>query len=152
MKSNLLKGYCEFPKTFNIDEYEIFKGKASISLDDNNIIDIGNRKIKVIHTPVHSPWHICFHDIESKYLFSGDLVYEGKLDAYYPTTNPIDFKNSIDKIRKLSITRILPAHHKLDIDKNIVDKIWKAFEKLEQKSNLKQGNGIYKFDKFSIHI
>lgn len=152
VKSNLLKEHCDFPKTFNIDEYEIFKGNANIILDDNDVIDIGNRKIRVIHTPGHSPGHICFYDIENKYLFTGDLVYEGKLDAYYSTTNPIDFKNSIDKIRKLSITKILPAHHKLDIDKNIVDKIWKAFEELEQKGDLKQGNGIYKYDKFSIHI
>ena len=85
-------------------------------------------------------------------MFTGDLVYEGKLDAYYPTTNPIDFKNSIDKIRKLDVNKVLPGHHKLKIDKNLIDEIGKAFEELEQKGCLKQGNCIYKFERFSIHI
>ena len=90
--------------------------------------------------------------MENKYLFTGDLVYEGKLDAYYATTNPLDFKNSIDKIRKLTINKILPAHHKLNVDKNLVNEIWEAFEDIEKKGDLKQGNGIYEYDKFSIHI
>lgn len=152
VKNNILKEPCNFPKTFDIEKYEIYKGKPTIILNDNDIIDIGNRKIKVIHTPGHSPGHICFYDIDNKYLFTGDLVYEGKLDAYYPTTNPIDFKNSIDKIRKLDVNKVLPGHHKLKIDKNLIDEIGKAFEELEQKGCLKQGNCIYKFERFSIHI
>lgn len=152
VKHNILKKPCNFPKTFDIDKYEIYKGKPTIILNDNDVIDIGNRKIKIIHTPGHSPGHICFYDMNNKYLFTGDLVYEGELDAYYPTTNPIDFKNSIDKIRKLDVDRILPAHHKLNIDKSLIEEIWKAFEELEQKGCLKQGNGIYKYERFSIHI
>lgn len=152
VKNNILKEPCEFPKSFDIDQYEIYEGNPTLILNDNDIIDIGNRKIKVIHTPGHSPGHICFYDMENKYLFCGDLVYEGKLDAYYPTTNPLDFKNSIDKIRKITINKILPAHHKLNIDKKLVNEIYKAFEDLEKNGNLKKGNGIYEYNKFSIHI
>lgn len=152
VKQNILKTPCDFPKAFDIDKYEVYKGIPDIILRDNDILDIGNRKIKVIHTPGHSPGHICFYDIKNEYLFTGDLVYEGELDAYYPTTNPIDFKKSIDKIRKLNIHRILPAHHKLNVSKNLIYEIWKAFEELDQKGYLKQGNGIYRYNKFSIHI
>lgn len=80
------------------------------------------------------------------------MIYEGKLDAYYPTTNPIDFKNSIHKIRKLEINKILPAHHKLNINLDIIEKIWFAFKHLETNGNLKQGSGIHEYDGFSIHI
>jgi len=152
VKNNLMKEPCDFPKTFDIDKYEVYKGKPNIILNDNDIIDIGNRKIKVIYTPGHSPGHICFYDLENEYLFTGDLVYEGKLDAYYPTTNPIDFKNSIDKIRKLRIKKVLPAHHKLNVSTNLINDIWKAFEEIDKSGNLKQGKGIYRYEKFSIHI
>lgn len=152
VKDNLLKESCDFPKDFNIDKYEIYSKKPAIILNDNDVIDLGNRKIKAIHTPGHSPGHLCFYDIENKYLFTGDLIYCGKLDAYYPTTNPIDFKNSIGKIRKLDINKVLPAHYKLSINTNIVDKIWDAFVNLEREGNLKHGNGIYEYDNFSIYI
>lgn len=152
VKKNLMKLPFDCPKSFSINNYDIYKETPTLILKDNDIIDIGNRKIRVIHTPGHSPGHICFYDIERKYLFTGDLVYEGKLDIYYPTTNPIDFKNSINKIRQLNINKILPGHHKLNIDNNLIDEIWKAFEELEQNDELRQGTGNHQYKKFSIHI
>lgn len=152
VKNNLMKLPFESPKSFDIDKYEIYKGTPTLVLNDNDVIDIGKRKIRVIHTPGHSPGHICFYDLEKNYLFTGDLVYEGKLDAYYPTTDPIAFKNSIDKIRNLNISKILPGHHKLNISNNLINEIWNAFEELDKNGKLKQGNGIYKYEKFSIHI
>ena len=152
VKNNLLKEPSEFPIDFDIEKYKIYSGKPSIVLHDNDVIDLGNRKIRVIHTPGHSPGHLCFYDESKKYLFAGDLIYEGKLDAYYPTTNPIQFRNSINKIRKLDIKRIFPGHHNLNISNDLLEKVSNAFEELYQNGSLKQGNGIYKYEKFSIHI
>ncbi len=45
VKNNILKEPCNFPKTFDIEKYEIYTGKPKIILNDNEIIDIGNRKI-----------------------------------------------------------------------------------------------------------
>lgn len=152
VKKELLKEPCLFPEGFDIDQYEIYKGKPALLLNDQDMIDIGNRKIKVIHTPGHSPGHCCFYDIDRKYLFTGDLVYEGELDAYYPTTNPIQFKESIHKIRKTEVKKILPSHHTLHVSHQLIDDIWKAFKELEEKGNLKQGKGIYEYGNFSIHL
>jgi len=152
VKSILLKEPCDFPKNFDINKYQIFSGNANIILNDDDIIDIGNRKIKIIHTPGHSPGHICFYDLKNKYLFTGDLAYEGQLDAFYPTANPIDFKASIDKIKKLDVNKILPGHHNLNVDNDLIEKIQKAFEGLDKSDNLKQCNKIFKYSKFSIRI
>lgn len=43
-----------------------------------------DRALTVIHTPGHSPGHCCFYELERKYLYSGDLIYRGCLDAFYP--------------------------------------------------------------------
>ncbi len=152
VKKNLMRFPFEYPKSFNIDHYNIYKGIPTLILDDNDVIDIGNRKIKVIHTPGHSPGHLCFYDLDNRYLFTGDLVYEGKLDAYYPSTDPVAFKNSIAKIRNLKVNRILPGHHKLNINNNMIDDIFQAFEEMEKSGNLKQKNVIYRYGRFSIHI
>ncbi|MBU3130703.1 MBL fold metallo-hydrolase [Clostridium tagluense] len=141
------------PVEFNIEDYKIYTGDPTKILNDNDIIDIGLRKIRVIHTPGHSPGHICLIEEEKGYLYTGDLVYKGNLYAFYPSTDPILFKQSIDKISSLKgITKVLPAHNELNVKVDLISSIKKAFEDIEDKGMLKQGNGIFHFCEFSIHI
>lgn len=142
---------CEFPKDFNIENYEIFQGVPNFTYGDGDVIDLGNRLIKVIHTPGHSPGHCCFYE-EGKNLYTGDLVNAGKLDAYYPSTNPIDFLNSIIKIRELNFKRVLPGHYDFNLNRNIVDEIYTSLRKLDSQDILGQQHGIFRFENFSIHI
>lgn len=88
------------PEEFDINDYSLYAGEPSV-LKDNDVIDIGSRYLKVIHTPGHSPGHVCFYEEERGYLFTGDLIYMGTLYAYYPSTNPVHFKESVDKLNKL---------------------------------------------------
>lgn len=152
VKKNLQDANCRFPENFDIDNYTVFQRQPQFVLHDNQVLDLGNRKIKVIHTPGHSPGHCCFYEAEKGYLFSGDLIYKGCLDIYYPTTDIKCFENSVRKIKRLSVKRILPAHHSLDIPIDIIDRIIEAFNSLEKSGVLKQGNGIFNFGDFQIHI
>lgn len=108
--------------------------------------------LPIIHTPGHSPGHCCFYEPERKYLYTGDLIYSGCLDAFYPTTDPETFWESVRKIQPLEKKRVLPGHHSLNIPITIIDSIEKAFQKLAQEGKLRQGNGVFDFDGFQIHI
>lgn len=152
VQANLQDNNCKFPEDFDLNDYVVYQGQPQIVLQDNDIIDLGNRQIKVIHTPGHSPGHCCFYEIDKGYLFSGDLIYKGCLDIYYPSTDIKAFVNSIKKVKNLSISRLLPAHHSLDISVNIIDKIDEAFNSLSVSGQLKQGSGIFDFGEFQIHI
>lgn len=152
VKHNLTYNPCDFPKDFDVDEYEIYQGIPQRILHDLDCLDLGNRKLTVIHTPGHSPGHCCFYEKEREYLYSGDLIYKGCLDAFYPTTDPQLFWQSIRKIQSLKVKRILPAHHQLSIPIDIIDRIEKAFCELKNQGNLKQGKGIFDFEDFQIHI
>jgi glyoxylase-like metal-dependent hydrolase (beta-lactamase superfamily II) len=141
------------PIEFNIDNYKVYTGEPAGILDDNEIIDIGSRKIKIIHTPGHSPGHICLLEEEKGYLYTGDLVYKGTLYAFYPSTDPVLFKESIDKISNLKgVTKILPAHNELNVEVNLIDSIKNALKEIEDKGMLKQGRGVFDFGEFKIHI
>jgi glyoxylase-like metal-dependent hydrolase (beta-lactamase superfamily II) len=85
-------------------------------------------------------------------LFSGDLIYKGCLDAFYPTTNPKQFMQSVEKIKGFKIKKILPAHHDLDLELNLIESISNAFNYLNSINKLNQGEGIFNFGNFSIHI
>lgn len=143
---------CNFPLDFNIDQYQIFQGIPQMLLHDGDSIDLGKRKLIVIHTPGHSPGHCCFYEADRKYLYSGDLIYRGCLDAFYPSTDPQKFWKSVRKIQSLEIGRILPGHHHLSIPVTMIDKIETAFHNLSNEGKLKQGNGIFNYEGFQIHI
>ncbi len=152
VKKNLTQENCNFPENFNIDDYQIFKGIPEFILHDNEIINIGNRKLQVIHTPGHSPGHCCFYEPDRKYLYSGDLIYKGCLYAFYPTTDPQLFRESVKRIAKLDVKKVLPSHHQLNIAPSIIKQTEAAFDQLQAEGKLKQGSGIFDFGDVQIHV
>ena len=152
VKRNLMCKPCDFPKDFMLEDYQIFTRTPQYILHDGDYLDLGNRKLMVIHTSGHSPGHCCFYELDREYLFSGDLIYEGCLDAFYPSTDPQLFFQSVRKIQNLSIERILPGHQQLSIPVDLIDRIENGFSKLSDEGKLKQGNGVFDFGDFQIHI
>ena len=120
VKNNLTRLPCDFPRDFDINAYQIFQGIPQRILHDGDFLNLGGREIQVVHTPGHSPGHCCFYEPERNYLYSGDLIYKGSLDAFYPTTDPKLFYQSIRRIRKYNIKKVLPGHHQLDIPVSLI--------------------------------
>ncbi len=152
VKNNLTKFPCDFPAGFDIDAYRVFQGVPQIVLHDGDWLDLGDRKIQVVHTPGHSPGHCCFYEPGRNYLFSGDLIYKGCLYAFYPTTDPQLFYHSVKRVQKYKISRILPGHHQLNIPVSMIDEIEAGFAQIEESGKLKQGNGLFEFRDFQIQI
>lgn len=68
-------------------------------LDESDIIEFGNSRLSLIHTPGHSPGSLCFYNKEEGILFSGDVLFEesiGRTDLeqgnYETLTNSITQK------------------------------------------------------------
>ena len=152
VKKNLMCKPCKFPDGFAIQNYRIFQGSPQKLLEDGDRIDLGNRVLTVVHTPGHSPGHCCFHEAERGYLYSGDLVYGGCLDAFDPSTDPKAFAESVRKIQSLRPRRILPGHHQITVPVEIVGRIRAAFDQLEDEGKLKHGGGIFDYGAFQIHV
>ena len=66
-------------------------------LHDEDCIDLGNRKLVVIHTPGHSPGHCCFYEADRKYLYSGDLIYSGCLMLFIHQQTHKNFGSLLEK-------------------------------------------------------
>lgn len=75
-------------------------------------IDLGNRTIKVIHTPGHTPDSMVLLDSENKLLFTGDFIYPGPLFAMLPGSSLTDYLNSTRRLVSAisADTRLLAAH------------------------------------------
>lgn len=80
------------------------------------------------------------------------MIYKGTLYAFYPSTDPIEFMKSVRKVLKLEIKKILPAHHMLNVPITLINEIDEGFTEIYNSGKLKQGNGVFKFTNFEIHI
>lgn len=143
---------CDLPEGYDVDSYEIFQGTPTRVLKDNDVIDVGGRVLQVLHTPGHSPGHMCFYEKEQGYLFTGDLVYKDTLFAYYPSTDPEAYLKSIERVAALPAKRVFPAHHSLDIHPEILLRMQNAFRQLKAENKLHHGGGTFKYGDFAIWV
>ncbi len=97
-------------------------------LEDGQIIDIGDHRLEVIHTPGHTEGCICLYDHVTKALISGDTVF---LDGFGRTDFPGgSMRNMVDSLKslsKLDILGIYPGHGDYSLEQghdSIVNALW----------------------------
>lgn len=78
---------------------------------DGDIIEVGNLKLEVWHTPGHTDSQLSFR--LGNLLFSGDNIYRdgcvGAIDAHHGS-NIEDFVRSLERIRNSDVQWLLPSH------------------------------------------
>ena len=95
------------------DVYRAYGGAGSIlPVKDNDIIDIGNRPLKIIFIPGHTPGSIAVLDINCRVLISGDSVQDGNIFMFRKHRN---LSLYIESLKKLSMYTyefniIYPSH------------------------------------------
>ncbi|MDR2822874.1 MAG: MBL fold metallo-hydrolase [Acholeplasmatales bacterium] len=95
-----------------------------ITIDDTKVFELGDRSIKVIHTPGHTPGSICLLDEGSKTIYGGDTLVPilVLLNLDYSLTPEI-FLSSMEKLDNYrdKFEYIYPGHHSTDTKKDIID-------------------------------
>ena len=143
---------CELPDGYDVDAYEIFQGTPSKVLHGGENIDLGGRSVEVLHTPGHAPGHMCFWEKEKGRLYTGDLVYKGTLAAWFPSTDPCDYLQFLEKAAELPVKQVFPAHHSLDIQPEIIIRMRDAFRQLKTNGRLHHGSGTFDFGDWSVWL
>lgn len=142
------------PKTFDPETYIPFTGKPTGLLKDEDVISLGNRDLKIYHTPGHSPGHISILDMSKGYLFTGDLLYlDTPIYAFYPSTSPEDLVKSLERISNLpNIKMVYGSHNILGIEPSIFIEVKQAITYLKDNDLVKFGTGLHKFENISIQF
>ena len=86
------------------------KGYKIKDIKEKDIINIGKIKIKVLHTPGHSPGGVCF--LFDKKLLTGDTLFVGAIGRVdLPGSNEKDMADSLKKLSKLDENiEVYPGH------------------------------------------
>jgi len=143
---------CDLPDGYDVGRYEIFQGTPTKILDGGEVIDLGGRMIQTLHTAGHSPGHLCFWEQERGYLFTGDLIYKGTLFSYFPSTDPEEYLNSLEKVAALPAKRLFPAHHSLDIQPEIAIEMRDEFRELKSQGKLRHGAGTFSYGEWAVRL
>ena len=89
-------------------------------LKENDILNVGNLEFRCIETPGHSKGHMCLYEPESKVLVTGDHVLTDvspNVSCWSDNEDPLsNYLTSLDKVYKLDVRQVLPAHRRLFSD------------------------------------
>lgn len=143
---------CELPEGYDADGYRIFQGTPARVLEDGDAIDLGGRVLQVLHTPGHSPGHMCFWEPARGYLFTGDLVYKGVLFADYPSTDPQAYLKSLERVAALPVKRVFPGYHTLEVGPELPVRMRDAFRALDREGKLRHGGGTFDYGDWSVRM
>lgn len=109
--ANKIELQDEFVTLRTVLSWRIGRFKVDFWLEEGNFIDLGNYKLKVIHTPGHTSGCICLYEPSQKLLFSGDTVFAGgTLSQIGPSGNISDYMESIERLNTLKIDEFYPGH------------------------------------------
>ncbi len=74
--------------------------------------DLGDRMLTILPTPGHHPSHIAIYDARTRILFSGDMLYAGRI--YIPSNHFADYRASVARLATFStdhpVALILGGH------------------------------------------
>ncbi len=89
---------------------------AHLWLEDDTLIDLGNYKLRIIHTPGHTSGCICIYELTQRLLFSGDTVFAGgTLSDIAASGNISDYVNSLERLGTLKIAELYPSHGRISL-------------------------------------
>ncbi len=98
-------------KNKKIQNLAIIKKKI-FQIENGSMVDLGNFKFKVIFTPGHDKTSISLFEKNKKIIFTGDLIYKGKLYFDFKDSDKMTYVKSLKKILKLGPKVICGGHNK----------------------------------------
>lgn len=98
------------PEGWDTARYAIQPAPASRMLQHGDVIDLGNRAFRVIHTPGHSPGGIGLFEAETGIFLSGDIIYDGPLidDAFH--SHVATYVRTLEELRPLPVSIVHGGH------------------------------------------
>ncbi len=97
-------------KGFNLEKWCMKPAPITNLVQEGDIIDLGNRVLKVLHFPGHSPGSIGIWEEKTGIMFTGDTLYDGVLYDHLYHSIPETFKESLCRLKEFPITRIHAGH------------------------------------------
>lgn len=101
-------------------------GTGKISpIKEGDVIDLGDRPLKIIDLPGHTPGSIAVLDVKNRVLISGDSVQDSNIYMFGPRRNIEDYIVSLRHLRnfKADFDLIFPSHGTFPLQNGQIEKL-----------------------------
>jgi len=95
---------------YDLTTYETPRTTATRTVEDGDVIDLGDRHFEVLHLPGHSPGSIGLWEKATGILFSGDAIYDGPLLDFDEDSNIPDYITTMKRLRELPVRVVHGGH------------------------------------------
>lgn len=107
------------PATIAIHELEASAVQhVDVTFTDGDMVEPGNRKFRVIHTPGHRPGSICLYDPTAQLVITGDTVCGTRTNLI--RMDPTIYIASLQKLLNLNIQQLIMSHPFQPLGKNLL--------------------------------
>jgi glyoxylase-like metal-dependent hydrolase (beta-lactamase superfamily II) len=108
----------EPPAGLDVASYRTRPWTAAQRVADGDALDLGGRRLEILHVPGHTPDAVALLDRAQGLLFTGDTYYDAPVWLYVPETDLDAYEHSIARLARLApaLKRLLPAHNTASAD------------------------------------
>jgi glyoxylase-like metal-dependent hydrolase (beta-lactamase superfamily II) len=120
------------PEDFDSENYYVPPFAVTLWLRDGDVIDLGGRRLEVVHTPGHTPDSICLLDRDARLMWTGDTYYPGAIYVHLPGSDLDAFIKSYERMIALSphYDRLMPSHNEPYVEKAALGTVLRAFQEV----------------------
>lgn len=99
-----------------------------IPVENGEILDLGNRKLEIIHIPGHTPGSIAVLDINNRVLYGGDTVQDGVIFMFGVQRELQAYMHSLKKLERYKgkFDEIYPSHGSIPVSLELISKLYKG--------------------------
>lgn len=92
------------------EAYRIAPAPLTEILVEDAVVDLGDRRYRVLHLPGHSPGSIGLLDETQGVFFSGDAIYDGGLVDDLPGCDRQQYRKTMERLRDIDISVAYGGH------------------------------------------
>ena len=119
------------------DNYRNNGGNGTIiPVNDGDVIDLGDRTLKIIDNPGHTPGSIAILDEKYKVLIGGDAVQDGNIFMFGRYRNLDTYISSLKRLKEYdgSFDEIYPMHGTIPVKSELIEKLIDGAEQIQSGS------------------
>lgn len=100
------------------------KGGSILPVNEGDMLDLGERKLRIIHLPGHTPGSIAVLDTQNRVLISGDPIQaHGHIFMFGAHRSMSDYISSLEHLKEFEneFDEIWPSHGEFPVSKELID-------------------------------
>jgi glyoxylase-like metal-dependent hydrolase (beta-lactamase superfamily II) len=145
------------PEGLDLETFAIPGCDVERTIRGGETLDLGNRTMRVLHTPGHSPGSVSFHEERTGVLFPGDAIYEGPLFTHHMGGSAVDYRSTLSTLNDLvpELETVYPSHNRYPLEPEFISRVHEGIEEIWDGRDVDETEEdlvYYQFDGYSFTL